>query len=187
VTELPIAASALQVLRSMTSLLGPNDETAQTPCRDYDVAALGQHVIDSITRISAAAGVTVAAPQAAAVAARIAAAGEATLAGWDRRGTDGEVFFAGRTLPAADLLHVIALEFVVHGWDFATAVASSIRVPDDLADDLLQLVQRTITPQSRRIAGFDGPVPINADASAFERLLAFTGRHPAPPLLHPRP
>jgi len=82
---------------------------------------------------------------------------------------------------------VIALEFVVHGWDFATAVASSIRVPDDLADDLLQLVQRTITPQSRRIAGFDGPVPINADASAFERLLAFTGRHPAPPLLHPRP
>jgi uncharacterized protein (TIGR03086 family) len=177
VTELSIAATALQVLRSVTDLLGDDDATARTPCRDFDVAALGEHLIDSITRISAAAGVTVAAPPATALAARIGAACAATLAGWGRRGTDGDVSFDGRTLPAVDLLHIIALEFTVHGWDFATAVGAPIIVPDDLAEGLLQLAQRTITPQSRRNAGFDDPIPIDADASAFDRLLALTGRH----------
>ena len=39
----------------------------------------------------------------------------------------------------------------------------------------------------RRIAGFDDPVPISADAPVFDRLLAYTGRHPAQPPLRPRP
>ena len=186
-TELSIATTARHVLLSVTDLLGENDETARTPCRDYDVAALGEHLIDSITRISAAADVAVAASPATALAARISTASAATLVGWERRGTHGDVSFAGRTLPAADLLHVIALEFTVHGWDFATAVASPFTVPEDLAEDLLQLAQRIITPLSRRNAGFDDPVPIDDDTSAIDRLLAFTGRRAARPLLRPRP
>ena len=107
------------------------------------------------------------------------------MAGWRSRGVDGDVDFAGRTLPARDLLGVIALEFVVHGWDFADPSSCNgyvSTVPDDLADDLLQLAHRTITPASRRHAGFDEPVTIGDDASALDRLLAFTGRDPAAPI-----
>lgn len=186
-TALSTVTTAQQVLLSVTDLLGENHETARTPCRDFDVAALGEHLIDSIIRISAAADVAVPIPPATALADRIGAASAATLTGWECRGTGGDVSFAGRTLPAVDLLRVIALEFTVHGWDFATAVAAQITVPDDLAEDLLQLAQRTITPQSRRNVGFDDPVPIDLDASAFARLLAFTGRHPAQSPLRPRP
>ncbi|MDT7794399.1 MAG: hypothetical protein QOD59_3835, partial [Mycobacterium sp.] len=33
--------------------------------------------------------------------------------------------------------------------------------------------------QSRTIAGFDPPVPVPADASPLDQLIAFTGRNPA--------
>ena len=108
-------------------------------------------------------------------------AGRDALAGWRRRGVDGDVRLraAGRC-PPATCWASSRLEFVVHGWDFATAVGDALTVPDDLADDLLQLAHRTVTAESRRIAGFDEPVAIGDDATALDRLLAFTGRDPAP-------
>jgi uncharacterized protein (TIGR03086 family) len=174
-TELANATAGLDILRHAVNSIGDDQLRYRTPCRDYDVAALAGHVVDSVTRISAAAGVVVTAPTGTSIAHMLDAAHDA-VSGWGRRGADGDVPFGGRTLPARDLLGVIGLEFVVHGWDFATAVATPYTVPDDLAEDLLQLAQRTITPQSRRHAGFDDPVPIDAHASAVDRLLAFTGR-----------
>lgn len=54
-----------------------------------------------------------------------------------------------------------------------------MRVPDELAEDLLALSRRTMTPASRLAAGFDPPIVIEDGANAFDRLLAFTGRNPA--------
>jgi len=53
------AASAFEVLRQVVGDIDDDQLGRQTPCRDYDVAALADHVVDSITRISAAAGVVV--------------------------------------------------------------------------------------------------------------------------------
>lgn len=177
-TELTNTATALDVLREALGAIGDSQLGCQTPCRDYDVAALAGHLVDSVTRISAAAGVVVPAPVGAPLA-RVADAGRDAVAGWRRRGVDGDVTFAGRMLPARNLLGVIALEFVVHGWDFATAVGNELPVPEDLADDLLRLAHRTITAESRHNAGFDAPVAIGDDASVLDRLLAYTGRDPA--------
>ena len=60
--ELSNAASALDVLRRAVESIGDDQLGYQTPCRDYDVAALAGHLVDSVTRISAAAGVVVPAP-----------------------------------------------------------------------------------------------------------------------------
>jgi uncharacterized protein (TIGR03086 family) len=169
------AASAFEVLQQVVGDIDDGQLVRQTPCRDYDVAALAEHVVDSITRISAAAGVVVV-PKDLPVLRRVVDTGSAILAGWQSRGVDGDVAFAGRTLPARDLLGVIALEFVVHGWDFAAAVGTVPTVPDGLADELLAVSRRTLTAESRRVAGFDEPVAIDDDASSLDRLLAFTGR-----------
>ena len=176
--ELANAEAAMKVLERALSSVDDERLGNPTPCRDYDVAALTRHLVDSLTCISGAAGVVVGAPVGGAITGLLNA-GRDAVAGWRRRGVDGDVPFAGRTMAARDLLGVIGLEFVVHGWDFATAVGDTLEVPDKLADDILDLGLRTVTAQSRCLAGFDDPVTIDADASAFDRLLAFTGRDPA--------
>lgn len=176
--ELANAEMALEFLERALSSVDDEQLGNPTPCRDYDVADLAGHLVDSVTRISGAAGVAVTAPTGGTIT-DLLDAGRGAVAGWRRRGLDGAVSFAGRTMSARDLLGVIGLEFVVHGWDFATAVGCTLTVPDALADDVLRLGLRTVTPQSRRDAGFDEPVAIGSDASTLDRLLAFTGRDPA--------
>jgi uncharacterized protein (TIGR03086 family) len=178
VNELTNAEAALRVLERAVGSIGDEQLGNPTPCREYDVFALAGHLVDSLTRISAAAGVVVGAPTSGTIA-RVMDAGRGAVAGWERRGMDGDVSFAGRTIAARDLLGVISLEFVVHGWDFATAVGEPLDVPDQLVGDVLQLARRTVTSESRRHAGFDEPVTVSADASALDQLLAFTGRNPA--------
>ncbi|KQY06874.1 hypothetical protein ASD37_12135 [Mycobacterium sp. Root135] len=176
--ELANAEMAFEVLERALSSVDDGQLGNATPCRDYDVADLAGHLVDSVTRISGAAGVAVTAPTGGAITGLLDA-GRDAVAGWRRRGLDGDVPFAGRMMSARDLLGVIGLEFLVHGWDFATAIGDTLDVPDGLADDVLRIGLSTVTPQSRRNAGFDEPVTIGADASALDRLLAFTGRDPA--------
>jgi uncharacterized protein (TIGR03086 family) len=176
--ELSNAASGLDILRRVVSSIDDGQLGYRTPCRDYDIAALAGHLVGSVTRISAAAGVVVPAPIDSTIA-QVVDAGRDAVAGWRGRGVDGDVQFAGRMLAARDLVGVITLEFVVHGWDFATAIGDVLSVAEDLAGDLLQLAHRTVTAESRRNAGFDEPVAIGHDASALDRLLAYTGRDPA--------
>jgi uncharacterized protein (TIGR03086 family) len=178
VNELANAEASLDVLERALSSVGDEHLGNPIPCRDYDVAALAGHLLDSLTRLSGAAGVVVTEPTGGAITGLIDA-GRRAVAGWRRRGIDGDASFAGRTMAARELLGVIGLEFVVHGWDFATAVGETLYVPDELAEDILHLAFKTVTPQSRRNAGFDEPVTIGAEAHALDRLLAFTGRDPA--------
>jgi uncharacterized protein (TIGR03086 family) len=176
VTGQPNVVAALDVLRRAVDLVGDGQLGCPTPCRDYTVGDLAEHLVGSVTRISAAAGVVVPAAADGPPLRRMLDVGGHVVAGWQRRGTDGEVFFGGRTMAARDLLGVIALEFVVHGSDFATAVGRELVVPEDLSTDLLGLAHRTVTAESRLVAGFDPPVPVGDGVDALGRLLAFTGR-----------
>ena len=42
--------------------IGPDDLHRPTPCRDWDVEALADHLVDTISRLGAAAGIRTAAP-----------------------------------------------------------------------------------------------------------------------------
>jgi uncharacterized protein (TIGR03086 family) len=182
-SEIANAACAFDILRQVVDSIDGSQLALQTPCRDYDIAALAEHLIGSIRRISAAAGVVVTPSDGPEVLRRLVDTGAMVVTGWRSRGVDGDSEFAGRTLPARALLSVITLEFIVHGWDFAESVDIALAVPEDLASDILAVAQRTITATSRRLAGFDEPVAVGDDANAFDRLLAFTGRNPALPTL----
>jgi hypothetical protein len=59
------------------------------------------------------------------------------------------------------------------------ATGYDVDAADSLVEYVLELAQRIITPQGRSNVGFDDPVDVPADASPLDRLIAFTGRHPA--------
>lgn len=176
--EFASAEQALVVAHHVAETIGPDDLHRPTPCPEFDVAALADHLVDTIARLGAAAGIQTDASDGDSVDHRIQRVTQAILAGWRRRGLADDVAFSGRTLPSRLALGILSLELVVHGWDLAVALHRPLHVADTHAAYVLGLAQQTLTAQSRATAGFDPPVPVPATASALERLVAFTGRDP---------
>jgi uncharacterized protein (TIGR03086 family) len=178
VDEFTSAEQALAAVRHVVATIGDVDLHRPTPCPDWDVAALADHLIDTISRLGAAAGVQTAPPTGDSIDQRIQQATQPILAGWRRRGLVDDVVFSGRTLPANLALGIVSLELVVHGWDFAVALHRPLEVSDAHAAFVLGSAQQTLTAESRVVAGFDPPVEVPANAGAIDRLIAFTGRDP---------
>jgi len=79
-------------------------------------------------------------------------------------------------LPATTAVSILSVEFLVHAWDFATALGREVTVSDEVAGYVLELAEQIIDPDLRETAGFDPAIPTTSDAPALQRLLAFTGR-----------
>lgn len=175
--ELECADESLAVLEDVVAGLGPDDSSKQTPCREYDVTSLTDHLMNSITTLGSAAGAEFPPRDTdAPVARQVLGAARPALAAWRRRGLDGMASLGGGELPAAVLVGILSIELLVHAWDYAAASGLEIDVPEDLSEYVLGMSQHIITPEGRSNAGFDDPVDLPADASALDRLLAFTGR-----------
>ena len=172
------AERALVAVHPVVQKIGPDDLHRPTPCLDWDVQALADHLVNTISRLGTAAGIRSAVRNNASIDQRIQLLTQRILTGWRRRGLAGDVVFGGRSLPGRLALGILSLELVVHGWDFAVALHRPLRVSDAHAAHVLGLAQQTLTTQSRAIAGFDPPVPVPANAGKLDRLIAFTGRDP---------
>jgi uncharacterized protein (TIGR03086 family) len=70
-----------------------------------------------------------------------------------------------------------AIEVTVHGWDVAAACGRPRPIPDELADELLDLSVLLVRGPDRP-GRFGRPVAVPVDASPGDRLLAYLGRHP---------
>jgi uncharacterized protein (TIGR03086 family) len=176
--EFARADEALVSIHHVVDGIGDDDLHGRTPCPDWDVQELADHLIESIARLGTAVGIPATATDRGSIDRRIHQVTQPILAGWHRRGLTDNVVFSGRMLPAHLALGILSLELVVHGWDFAVALDRPSRVSEALAAHVLGLARQTLTAESRVIAGFDPPVSVRADASALDRLVAFTGRDP---------
>ena len=177
--ELQCSAAALEVLHGVLDGVEVPDMDNPTPCSEYDVTALTDHLLRSITLLGGAAGAAL--PERdpdAPVARQVIPAATAALQAWERRGLDGDIDFGPQPFPARLAVGIMALEYLVHAWDFGTSVGADVPVPDDLADAVLGLARQVITPEGRQRAGFDDPVDVAGDAPAMDQLVAFTGRRP---------
>ena len=63
--------------------------------------------------------------------------------------------------------------------DVRRATGHPIDVAKSLAEYVLGLANKAITPQGRATVGFADPVAVADDASALDQLIAVTGRDPA--------
>ena len=177
--ELRSAERSFAVLQHVLHGISADELTKQTPCREFDVAALTDHLLNSITTIGGMAGAQFAERNRdASVEEQVVLAGRAALDAWQRRGLDGTVSFGDNEVPATMMVGILSLEFLVHAWDYAAAVGREVDAPDALSDYVLGLARKIITPEGRVNAGFDDPVEVPDDAAALDRLLAYTSRRP---------
>ncbi len=178
--ELECAEATFAVLQHVLHGIADDDLAKQTPCREFDVAALTDHLMNSITVIGGAAGAqTPERDQTDSVERQVVLAARPALDAWKRRGLDGNVAFGSNEAPAKMMAGILSLEFLVHAWDYAAALGRDVSAPDSLSGYVMGLARNIITPQGRTNAGFDDPIEVPDDASALDQLLAFTGRRSA--------
>jgi uncharacterized protein (TIGR03086 family) len=75
-------------------------------------------------------------------------------------------------------LGIAASDQLLHAWDLAVATGQDTTMPDGLAETDYQLVHGRFTDEQRK-GIFKPEVPVPPDASPQDRLLAYTGRTPA--------
>jgi uncharacterized protein (TIGR03086 family) len=177
--ELDSAEASLRVLQKVLHPIANDDWARQTACREFDIAGLTDHLMNSITVIGGAAGAELPERDATdSIERQVVVAARPALDAWHRRGLDGTVKFGDNEAPARMMAGILSLELLVHAWDYAKAMERPVDAPDSLADYVMGVARTVITPQGRTTAGFDDPVDVPADASSLDRLVAYTGRDP---------
>jgi uncharacterized protein (TIGR03086 family) len=180
--ELVSAEATLAVLEKVVHPITEDDLSKQTPCREFTVAQLTDHLLNSITQIGRAAGAEFAErDEKDSVERQITFAARPALEAWHRRGLEGTVPSGANRAPAGVLAGVLSIEFLVHAWDYAMATGQELDAPEPLSDYVLGLATKIITPQGRSTVGFDDAIPMPDGARVLDRLIAFTGRRPGEP------
>jgi uncharacterized protein (TIGR03086 family) len=180
VDELESAEESLAVLQHVLQGITNDEWNKQTPCREFNVAQLTDHLMNSITVLGGAAGAEL--PERdrdGSVERQVTLAARPALDAWHKRGLDGMVTAGSNEAPAKIMAGILSIEFLVHAWDYAKATGREVAAPDSLSDYVLGLAKTIITPQGRSTAGFDDPVDVAVDAGVMDRLIAYTGRRPS--------
>ncbi|MCV7352841.1 TIGR03086 family metal-binding protein [Mycobacterium parmense] len=178
--ELHSAEDTLGVLQQVLHTIAADEMSRQTPCREFDVTQLTGHLLGSIAAVGGMVGAELPQRDESDSAERqIITAARPVLDAWHRRGLDGTVPFGDGELTAKAACGLLSVEFLVHAWDYASAVGREVDAPESLAEYVLGLARKLIRPEMRGPAGFDAPVDVSGDAGALEQLVAFTGRNPA--------
>ncbi|ALG15717.1 hypothetical protein AOZ06_52410 [Kibdelosporangium phytohabitans] len=167
----------------------PDQLGAPTPCRDYDVRKLLNHLLYWGPSLEGAARKELVPPpdtpedetdvpddwqdELVANLAKLAAAWSEPAA-WD-----GTTHMGGPTeLPAALVGGMVTGEVVIHGTDLARATGQHL----EFDADLLEYVHKELVANVEwgRDMGVYGPeVPVPADAPLLDRILGLTGRNPS--------
>ncbi len=177
---------AVEQTGKIISGLGVGQLSLSTPCADWNVRDVVNHLISSLYMFSQAAmgakfnlqefGVDRVKYDAAVSYAQEAAKLKVALG---RAGVlDQEWQLAFGETPGWLAVDIAVIEFVAHGWDIAKATHSKVEMDPELSQVALANA-RELTSQFGRQEGVFGPeLPPPADADAHQVLAAFLGRDP---------
>ncbi|OXS31648.1 TIGR03086 family metal-binding protein [Streptomyces sp. XY006] len=166
--------------------IGDGALAAPTPCAEYDVKALVDHlfqVIVQFQRLAAKQASDFGEPADAVSAGpdwreRLAREAERLVAAWSAPGAE-EGTTGAMGMPARLVGSMALLDLTVHVWDLARATGQDDPGADEAVVAELAGAVDELAPTARRMGVFGEPVPEPEGASAFERLLARTGRNPS--------
>jgi uncharacterized protein (TIGR03086 family) len=142
-----------------------------TPCSDWDVRTLVNHLIKGNASLVAALG------DGEVSTADYKEVGDRLVAAFRQPGAlDRLVTVPFGTVPGTFALHLRLTELVVHGWDIARATGQQTDFPEDLVEEELRFSERAVdrVPPDRK--PFQPPRPAPESASTIERLAALLGR-----------
>lgn len=161
----------------------PADLSKPTPCSEFDVRGLLNHVIGGLAMLTTAAD-----------------GGKAAMPEGDQFGSDPAGVYDQRrralitavrgegaldrnwempfgTMPGAMMAGIAFMEHLTHAWDVAKATGQETKLPADLVTECMELV----TPMGAmlRMPGVCGPaVSVPDDAPPQDKFIAFLGRNP---------
>ncbi|MBT0769362.1 TIGR03086 family protein [Kineosporia sp. J2-2] len=182
--------TVLDQLADLIAQVQPEQYDAPTPCPEFDVADLRNHILgwadffataladpQGTERPAADAYLAAEAPgQAAddlrAVSRQVAAAVRGGVA-------QQQVTLFGAPMPGSATLGMCLGEYLVHGHDLAQATGLPWNPPAEAVSVTLAFMPSMLTDEFRGPdKSFGHPVEVPASASDLDRLVAFTGRDP---------
>ncbi|MEV8569688.1 TIGR03086 family metal-binding protein [Streptomyces sp. NPDC051322] len=172
------AAQAAPIVRAIDDAQLANP----TPCAEYDVRKLLNHLIQVVINFQA-----------------LAARQDVEFDdGADYLGGDWRTEFGEETrrlieawaapgaeegttgamgLPARTVGNMVLGDLTVHAWDLARATGQEYTAPAAVLDEARPVLAQ-MAPMARKAGVFGEPVPVPDDASDLDKLLAATGRDP---------
>lgn len=164
----------------------PDQLGLPTPCAEFTVGQVINHLIvwsglqseRSARKLAADPALTDATDFTAGDWAGVFASsvGAATAAWGEPGALDGDTFLGGTALPARLVAAAFMSELVLHGWDVATATGRRLRVDDDVARTVHEVLVR-LAPQGRELGLYGPEVAVPETASTLDRALGLAGRH----------
>ncbi|HEY3015766.1 MAG TPA: TIGR03086 family metal-binding protein [Nocardioides sp.] len=149
-----------------------------TPCRDWDLGQLLDHMDDALDAFTEASTGRVRlepTPVAGDVLERLRTKACDLLSAWATPYAGAGVEVADRTMPTDLLLGAGALEIAVHGWDVGQATGHPAPIPVELARELLPLA-RSLVSDADRPSRFGPALPQAPQARSDQVLLGLLGR-----------
>ncbi len=173
------AIDAMQAVIDASPITDP-EMAGSTPCSEFNVEQLVDHIMDTHQMLLSAAGGEVP-TSTGSWSERHAAVGAASLAQWSSRGTDGTIDLGGNELPGAFALSLHTLETYIHAWDLATSLNRPFVPTEKLTEQMWDFAQTFITDNIRGdFAGAPYGPAVGSEPSAdtVDRIIALSGRHP---------
>jgi uncharacterized protein (TIGR03086 family) len=178
---------ALEQTRQIVARTSPDQYDLPTPCTEWDVRALLNHLLGVLTMfqglpagdadMAALAGEHIGANASASYDALAAA----VFGAWRAEGVvDNLVRFPGRDLPGEFAARMLAGDVLIHGWDLARATGQDVDWNQELAADVLAWQEEAVRLFGRELRSqiFEPELPVPDDADAMTRLTGFVGRRP---------
>jgi uncharacterized protein (TIGR03086 family) len=164
----------------------PEDLPKPTPCKDWNVRLLLNHIIGGNHMFAEVAkggrvdstgemdDYTVPDP-----GSNYLSSADALLAAWAEPGAmERRVHMPFGDIPASAAVSIHFLDIVVHGWDLARATGQDATIETDLAEEALDISHGFLSPELRATGVFGPEVPLSEDHPLRDRLVAFMGRRP---------
>jgi uncharacterized protein (TIGR03086 family) len=158
--------------------IAPDQLDNPTPCADFTVRGVLEHMIGGATAFAAAyrgeapKEPDLSDPQSGLGSALDDLVGAVTAPG----ALDQTVAAPFGEVPGETFARFIVLDGLVHGWDMATATGQPYDPPEDLVQAVDAFAHQAIDPLRDGGQTFADAVEPSADASPIERLANFTGR-----------
>jgi len=186
----PALASAYEHAARVVDGIRSDQLAGPTPCPDYDVAALIDHLVGAGWRavdLGRDPGVTPTGEEFPHVELtdaprQLRQAGAEAAEVWsdDDRLASTTTMPWGETYTGATLVDMYLCELVAHGWDLAVATGQAQRCDEDLAAAALAGARAGLRPEYRDMMGVGNPFgaeqPAPDGAATLERFAAFMGR-----------
>ncbi|GAA1384716.1 TIGR03086 family metal-binding protein [Kitasatospora putterlickiae] len=182
----PLYRSALDQLEKLIAEAGPETLDRPTPCAEYDLRALLDHVVGGVHRFAYTgegglsldvAAATGGVPDDGWPAALGRARARVTAAWAQDAKLDRPTSVPWGEVSGRDAVGGYVLETVVHAWDIARALDATDRLDERLGEAALAIALAVMPAEPRGGRVPFAPVqPAPAGADAYTRLAAHTGR-----------